>query len=441
MNLVFYSTCSTTYDGTTFHYANTPLCKEKLENYAKTHPDCNIFIVSQLPGMFLLDLTGSSLELKAQNIEYKILSSQSSIQNITDCIMEFKPDTAVAITGFFRPFDWQGIKDGIIAQKLETLGVRAICNSVKTEKICFDKQATQLFLENNKFPVPPAVYCDNQLYWAERNHQAVTDNPYKESIFTEIEQLKLPLIIKDTTGLSSFGMEVVTTLNQAKAYLNSKKNNGNKIIQEMIQGRQFGLEVYGNPGNYTISPVFEFSVNQYKITSPKQSVKAGPVTGAEYKLNELKDLVLRVCEQLQIKGSAQIDLVFDNKKWWIIEINPRLSGMTNTVCESINKNYFELLTCNNTKNDFIDGAPVVSFKLPLIINEQKEKLAKFSFVKQINQVENEAAKQQRETGYCEIILKDSSKKVLLNDIDILKEKFPELIDSGFYEQAKILLKE
>ena len=72
-------------------------------------------------------------------------------------------------------------------------------------------------------------------------------------------------------------------------------------------------------------PPYEFSVNQYGITSPKQSVKYGPCELPEV----LRDMMLKLAEGLGLCGAAQVDLILDDEgAWHIIEVNPRLSGMT-----------------------------------------------------------------------------------------------------------------
>ena len=445
MNIVFYSTCSTVFDGTTFHYENLPLNKSKLETLIQLYPEHNFSIVAQLPGMFLLDLCGNELKQKSQGVKYELLSPDSTTSEISEKIISLNPSIAISITGFFRPFDWQGIKDGLIAEKLIQNGIKVLANSVQTQTICFDKILTQNFLETNNFSVPKSISVDHELFWAERNNLDVKENLYKEYVFSKLHQMNYPIIIKDATGLSSFGMEVVTTFNQAKAFLTSKKNNGNKLIQELIEGQQFGVEVFGTPENYMISSPFQFSVNQYKITSPKQSVKAGPVLNKNYNDDKFYSELNRLCTLLNINGSAQIDLVYSNSKWFIIEINPRLSGMTNTVCQSYNTNYLELLlkaalNIKLNKDDY-EKQCVLSLKLPIIDEKTKNNLLTHSFIKQINQTKNDCAKQHREAGFCEIIIEGNNSIELKLNLDIIKQKYSELIDQGFYTQSIQLLKD
>lgn len=435
MRIVFYSTNSTVYDKENFHYFNFPKCKSNFEKLKLHFPFCDFFVVTQEPGIFLLDLKKDGFLNKSNKIEYIILPEKLNIFEISEKILELSPDIAISITGFYKPFDWQGIKDSLIAEELKKHNIKILCNNPKTQNICFNKQLFQLFLENHNFKTPKGIYINHELFWAERNRLEINENVYKEKIFYELEKLKFPVIIKDTTGLSSFGMEVVSSFREAKSYLLSKKNNADKLVQELIIGEQFGIEIYGTKKNYTISKPFLFSVNKYKITSPKQSIKIGPVEKSKYKIKKLNKEITRLANLLNLNGIAQIDLVFDGKNWFFIEINPRISGMTNTVCESFNTNILILLTQKalNLKTK-IKNHKIMSIKLPLISEDEFNQLKKIEFIKQINQTENENAKQKRETGYCEIII-DEKNGTLKQNLDKLKTNFPNLIEEIFYIQA------
>ena len=145
------------------------------------------------------------------------------------------------------------------------------------EKAPAVKQETHIFLEKNNFNTAKSVYVHHEHYWAERNKNIIQTNIYKEYVHNEIKKLKFPVVIKDTTGLSSYGMDVVQTYNEAIHILNSKKNNGDRLVEEYITGDSFGIEIYGNENNYFVSEVLINSVNQFGLTSPKQNVKLGPV--------------------------------------------------------------------------------------------------------------------------------------------------------------------
>lgn len=414
MKVVFYSSNSNYFDGSTFHYYNYPSNTKRLNDFLLSRTDLEVIIITQLPGMFLLDIENNEISEKSDFIKYYIQ------EPTVDFIKSFNPDLVISASFWVTPFDWLPVADSLIAEQLISLGFKVICNSLETSMICFDKKQTHDFLKNNNFKIAKAVHCHHELFWAERNHKEIKENIYKKTIFEKIKKLKLPLIIKDTTGLSSYGMEVVTTYNQAIGFLNSKKNNSDKLIEEFLDGFQFGTEIHGNKekGYFIFNP-FLFSVNQYGITSPKQSIKLGPVVSSKFKIDELKKELLRLAELMDFNGVVQVDLVFHNDEWFIIEINPRLSGMTQTLIESKNQHL------------------VMALKLPVLSEKELNILKEFDFILHISQVVNDLAKQNRESGYCEIIFKTDLKNTQLN---ILKEKNPHLIDEGFYRQAINMIK-
>ncbi len=409
MKLVFYSSNTNFFDGNIFHYYNYPSNKDFWEKILEKHPDWKLIFVTEAPGMFLIDIQNMTLSNISDKITYFLITPTAKF------IKNLEPDLVIAATFWVTPFDWLPISDSLIAEELSQMGIKVICNSAETSSICFNKKDTHDFLKLHNFNIAKAVYCHHELFWAERNHQELKDNPYKKYIFKQIEKLPLPLIIKDTSGLSSYGMEVCTTYNQAIGILNSKKNNGDKLIEEFIPGLQFGTEIHGTKdGDYTIFDPFLFSVNQYGITSPKQSIKLGPVTSKDFNLPELKNELLRLAQLLDINGIAQVDLIFNQGKWYIVEINPRLSGMTNSIIASQ------------------ENGLVMALKLPILSDKEIEELKNFDFILKISQVINDAAKQRRECGYCEIIFKLDKNKTQLY---ALKDKIPHLIDEGFYKQA------
>ena len=85
-------------------------------------------------------------------------------------------------------------------------------------------------------------------------------------------------------------------------------------------------------------------------------------------------------------GSIQVDLVFSGNKWYIIEINPRLSGMTFTYSALKNSNPQELMlkslvdSNNFPKNQNIT---LCNLKIPVLSKADFEKLTEIK--QKINQ--------------------------------------------------------
>ena len=230
----------------------------------------------------------------------------------------------------------------------------------------------------------------------------------------------------------------------AKNILMSKKNSGDRLVEEFLDGPQFGTEIHGIPGNYTIFPPFMFSTNQYGITSPKQSVKIGPVTNEKYNLPEFYRTMNQLAEKLRLNGIAQVDLVFHEKKWYVLEVNPRLSGLTATISASCGKTIPEMLlnTAFLKNKETSELKYVVDMKFPVLSSEMQKKLYDFESVIFVRQMFNKKARQHREEGFCEVIFgARNSLDTLEDDLEKLKKNFPEIIEPDFFKKALEMLDE
>ena len=402
MRIVFYSTNSNHFSPESFKINVKPSDNEQFLSFQKKHPEHDFFCVTQLPGLFMPD-------------NAIILNPEDNYIKAAEKILELKPDAAIALSFWNEPYDWLCINDSLVAEELRKHGIKTICNSLRTCLTCLNKQETNQLLNESGFLTPKSIFADHNLYFCAGSNKAVINNVYKDSLLKEIETLKLPLIIKDNVGLSSYGMTVVNTYGEAKGYLNSKRNNSDRLIEEYIDGEHFGVEVYGCDDKYSILPVFSISKNQYGITSPKQSTKHGPFTKADnkkYKIKRLLKTLNRLCRVLHINGCAQIDLIYSKKKWYILEINPRLSGMSYLYAARNNMTVFDMLFDSCMLHKKIKDAKLytVDLKLPVLSAEQFELLYKYTEIVLLNQWNNLEAKQEREKGFCECVICTKTKK-------------------------------
>ena len=526
MRLVFFNTNSNHFDPKIVHIKTMPSWREEWSRVAKNFSNHEFFLAAMLPAMFLLDYENEAIQ-KAANVNCVELRGASA-EEIAEEILALNPDVAVAASFWITPYDWLGLQDAMVAEILRERGVRTVAHSVQTQAICFDKFKTHIFLRENNFKCAAAVHVNYDLFWAERKKSEVRQNVYREFILREISKLNFPVIIKATTGVSSYGMEVVHTLPAVRAYLNSKKFNSDRLIEEFLEGIQFGTEIHtvkNSDGSFSpkVFPPLMYSVNQYGITSPKQSVKLGPLNLEKFKTQDLSRELERLARILQFEGIAQIDLVFHKNEWHIIEINPRLSGSSAAIALIKQKSLPQILAefalgiydaratddamkieknfCDENSQNFCDenceknsqnscdencekkfrensakkissasnqenSAKKNSFdfaqekksaqissensrtecplylniKFPHLSEEQMRALFALPFVKYLCQTKNDAARQFREMGFCEILFGGVfSPQELLAQLEEIKTRFPEVIEISFYETAKKMI--
>lgn len=412
MNILFYNSNTNNTDVANFCYSFFPSAKTNFENLAEKYPEHQFFVVAQKPGVFLLDLENGELASKAEKVQYHLLEKETSPKDFASFIQKLKPDVAISVSYWLSPFDWLSLQDSLIAEYLSEAQIRVLCNSLENQEMCFNKWETQLALEAKGFTVPKSIYLSHDLFWAERSNKSIIHNPYKELIFYKLQKLDFPVVIKSLTGFSSYGMDVAKTFPEALHFLTQKSGNEDKIIQEYKDGLHFGLEIYGTKDCFEIKPPFKFSLNKYGITSPKQSVKIGPFywDNTEYekkfKLSSLKSDMERLWKTFGFSGSIQVDLVFSENQWYIIEINPRLSGMTFTYAALENCSPQELLlkaVLPNLEKEKPATEMLCTSKIPVQTKENFENLCKNPSIKRVFQIDNKLAKQKRDEGFCEIV--------------------------------------
>ena len=472
MRVVFYSSCSNYFDPKIVHIKTLPSWAQEWGAVAAAFPQHKFVIATMLPAMFLLDYDKDGVLRPDDGIE-RVALKGGGAKEIAQEILELRPDVAVAASFWITPYDWLGLEDAMVADILRGQGVKVVSHSAAAQAICFDKKSASDFLRANGFSCAKSVYVDYELFWAERKKSEVRHNVYREYVFRQIERLSFPVIIKDTVGLSSYGMEVVHTAGAVKNYLESKKFNSNRLVEEFLDGPQFGTEVHvtkraDGAASVDVFPPLLYSVNQYGICSPKQSVKLGPLALSRYKCDELKSELERLARLLDFEGIAQVDLVFHKDKWHIIEINPRLSGSSAAIALIKGKTLPRILTdfalaaagqggesknCGDEKVSACASSAIkkdglwkknpplyLNIKFPNLTPEQMEALYALPYVHYLCQTDNDAAKQRREMGFCEILIGGSPQpNDLLLQLKEIEEKFPKIIEPAFFDTAEKMI--
>lgn len=449
MKIVFFSTSSEEVSDKSQKLSEFPKARETWLSFLTEYPETEISFVVQKPGRFLLDGDFENSPL----IKTIIADSKATAAEIASLIENEKPDMVIPVTYWAPPFDWLSLKDSLISSILREKGITCAGHPEEASLISFSKKNTHDFLEKISLNFAKAVFVDHQMYKAEVNYRELSTNVYKEFISEQIKKLSLPLVIKSTSGLSSWGMDVTKTLNETFHILNSKRTNGDRLVEEFLEGDSFGIEIYGSNKKYAFSPLLINSVNQFGLTSPKQNVKLGDVKNPSFRIKDLhRDLSL-LANALHLDGIAQVDLVFHDEKWYIIEINSRISGMTETAAAAMSLTLPELLIYSaflGKKNleeteifkkitSKISNHCVMNMKFPLLCKEKLEKLYSLDYVVKTNQIENLEAKQLREQGYSEIIFgKTETLEELMEMLEELKNNFPDEMEEVFYNNAKKL---
>ncbi|MDE5775504.1 MAG: hypothetical protein K2H67_01330, partial [Treponemataceae bacterium] len=107
-------------------------------------------------------------------------------------------------------------------------------------------------------------------------------------------------------------------------------------------------------------------------------------------------------------------------------------------CEEISREKFPAQI--SSENFHTEFPLYLNIKFPHLSEEQMHALFVLPFVKYLCQTKNDAARQFREMGFCEILFGGVfSPQELLAQLEEIKTRFPEVIEISFYETAKKMI--
>ncbi len=194
--------------------------------------------------------------------------------------------------------------------------------------------------------------------------------------------MNFPVILKDTLGAGSIGVEVMNSYEEVESFLNSDRNNSDIMVEEL----------------------------------------------------------LNMAQSLKFEGTVQVDLVYRAGEWYIIEINPRWSGMTTTTAAMEGRNPLSIFVdsiLGTDKNYSIKRnlKYALNFKMKARSQEDLIRLYGNPHVDYIMQLETSVAGMEK-INYCEVVIStDQEKEDILNILNELEEEFPGLVSNDVKANA------
>ncbi len=432
--VVFYSSNSKHRDKTS-NCTVYPKWAEQWDEMASRHPDCEITLIVQLNGRYFLDIFDGELTAKPQNITLKILPMEAKLPEFMAAVEECKPDIAVAMPGPVSGYDWNGLRDAAIAEGLRKKGIDTICYSTDTAMNCFDKWRTHQVLKSGGFRIPNALYLHYELFTTNKLGEACTGNVYQEYILWEIRNMPMPVVIKSTTGSSSMGIHIAKDYEDAKNYLLSDQLVEDVVLEEFLDGEEYGAEVHGDRGKYYVSPPFRiFNTVPGQLNDPlgATTLKYGPILDEKLHIEEVRKELARLAELMQFSGIMEVDLVLVKGEWYILEINNRWSGLTTLITASRGLLPYDVYMDEATGAEF-DFNDVESlkfscqFKMPDVDADTLAKIAAEPPMKSVIQYDVRMPGKDPFTFNDAVVGGFDSLETLLDGFADLQKKYPEQI--------------
>lgn len=437
MRIVLYTTNSEFSDDTTYN-REYPDRGKIWDEIAEKYKEHEIIVVTKFPSSYVfLDSDKGKFINMPKKVKFEVLPPRASNEEFANKIYDLKPDVVVDISVHSFNNDWGTLANSLVGDILRKKGIKVASNSINTALTFFNKWETHLSLKEKGFNVPNAVYINYNLLNTDKELPELTAvNQYKEYVFYEIKNLKFPIIIKSITGTISDGIYIAKTFEDACNFLNSNTLKSDFIVEEFIKGTEYGIEIRGIEGNYEVTLPYLLTSGNDGVTHPLSNIKLGPVTNEKkFDLIGLKKEMLRLANEYKICVNAQVDLIYDGQKFYILEINLRYSGLTPIICYA--KGIYQFETYIDYATQFAGEKTEkknqkekysIHFKLKNPKREQIEEIARINHVKDINVVESP------ELCYCCMIFGGFDTIFdLLEETKLLQKKYSDIIDYAIVE--------
>ncbi len=141
-----------------------------------------------------------------------------------------------------------------------------------------------------------------------------------------LEKVGLPCFVKPNNGGSSFGVTKLTDASKFdEALQHALENDTEAIIEQFVNGREFGSGVYERDGMVTALPITEIiSNNEYFDYQAKYEGASKEVTPAEIEPElgiQMQETSRKVFSRLKLKGMSRVDYIVQDGKPYLIEVN------------------------------------------------------------------------------------------------------------------------
>lgn len=359
-----------------------------------------------------------------------------SCEELIKKILLWKADAVISIS---VP-DNNSLRDSCIKEILEEeYKIPVIMHSSETTVLFCNKWMTNRFLKSRGFKVPDSVYIYGDLM----NARAIDYSSYFNNIVLRVKKMKFPIIIKPVWDSMSTGIKLFLKMEEFLDWLKNDFPDYDMCVEQFIEGEQISIEVLGMKGKYIFQPMIRKGKN---ISNDKQDffpfnhLRMASYKFSSEKLHELKDLMSEVANDLNICGSVEFEMIEKDGEYYVIEVNPRVSGVTNlsSMASGINSylclvqmalDNWEQFEIRREENIIVAEVPLNDIDDELICA-----IEHFNGVEHINFVEYHNGQRQYK-----ILIKSENVFEIINTINKIKEMYgviPEniLIEAQYFKK-------
>ncbi|MET9518636.1 ATP-grasp domain-containing protein [Streptomyces sp. NPDC002994] len=235
--------------------------------------------------------------------------------------------------------DENALRDSVIKDKLAVYGIPTVMTPPAATRALCDKWETKRLLTEHGLTTPPGVLVDGDLL----NGRGLPVPAYADSIRLAARDVGYPLLSKPLWDSTSMGIRFIDSP-EALDDLLIDAPSGNVILERCVVGELCTVDIVGAEGEYRVQPlcwtgtaggppVFTFADLRY----------CGPRERADADFRPVAERLKSMCAALGVQGSVNVDMIYSDGVYHVLEVNPRIGGATTLSIAASGHNTFESL--------------------------------------------------------------------------------------------------
>lgn len=268
--------------------------------------------------------------------ETEKINEEISALALAEHLIEWRPDGVVSLA---IP-DENALRDSLVGEILAQHNIKMIAHPIAAAQIFSNKWDTKLTLAQFDLKTPKAILLDGDL----TNQRNIAFPAYRELIHRNASEIGYPVLTKPLWDSLGNGIEFHRNSESLNSYLASPYN-GNVVLEKFLDGVLCSVEVIGSNGTYLFQPILWKGQTDLRSTLFFNEVRHSIVGAHEKRIfGNTAQRIVKLCNHLKIEGVIEVEMIFHDGEYYIIEINPRVSGTTVLSSAASSINTFEALT-------------------------------------------------------------------------------------------------
>ncbi|MET9831581.1 ATP-grasp domain-containing protein [Streptomyces sp. NPDC006385] len=250
-------------------------------------------------------------------------------------VAQWGADAAVSIS---LPCE-NALRDATVKELLDARGIPTVMTPLPSTLALCDKWETKQLLVRAGLDTPRGVKADADLLAG----RGVPVPAYADALRASAAGIGYPLLSKPLWDSTSMGIRALPDAAALDAYL-ADPPGVSAVIEECVAGALCSVDIVGEPGAYRVLPVcWTGTAGSEPVFTFADLRWCGPRPRADADFEPVAAKLVALCEDLGVRGSVNVDMIYTGSRYVVLEINPRIGGATTLSCAASGTNTFDAL--------------------------------------------------------------------------------------------------